>query len=597
MATVNLGRVKPIYRGEYSAGAAYQPLDFVRYGNLLYICKQAAPAGTLPTNATYFDVITDQGDIDPGANRIPRARADGTIDLRWLGETAAAMLSSGAVRVNDIGTPGMIGFGAGICPEIAAGYSALPGTFTLGSPEYGNYRYSDGSIMVWVPAFYYRIGHANNPTYEQYGANSIDVKPFSHFVSVVEANDAGYALHRAFYDGGDIVPGFMFDKYGCSNNSGTASSIKNGDPLSSGSAHNPFSDLDGSPANNYSGAIAAAKTRGSQFFPCSRFQIGALALLSLAHGQAAKSAAACAWFDPAGVTNFPKGNNNNALGDINDPTVSYLHDGYVGGNSAKTGSGLPFAKTTHNGQACGIADLNGNMYSISLGMTCIAATKSITAAGQTNPVTLTIASHGYSSGDKLLIASVGGMTQINDRIFEITVVDTNTISLNGVNGTGFSAYTSGGIATKGQLYATKTSVKMEDYTDGNTLATDHWGATGVAATMDAIDLPLRTDYPNNGINQRFGNAANQVLAGDVSGDNWARTGLAVPLLDGLSTSGTSQFGQDSYVQYIRNELCVVSGFHWAGGSYAGVFGAVLGHDRARSAADVGLRCASYPVRP
>src|SRR5690606_1482515 len=120
-------------------------LDFLRYGNLLYICKQQAPAGTLPTNTTYFDVITDEGDVTPGRNRIPRARADGPIDLRWLGETAAAMLSSGAVRVNDIGTPGMIGFGVGICPENPTGYMPLAGTFTLGSPEYGNYQFTDGS--------------------------------------------------------------------------------------------------------------------------------------------------------------------------------------------------------------------------------------------------------------------------------------------------------------------------------------------------------------------------------------------------------------------------------------------------------------------
>ena len=32
-----------------------------------------------------------------------------------------------------------------------------------------------------------------------------------------------------------------------------------------------------------------------------------------------------------------------------------------------TGSGVPFAKTTHNGQACGVADLNGNMWEVASG--------------------------------------------------------------------------------------------------------------------------------------------------------------------------------------------------------------------------------------
>src|SRR5690606_2063550 len=122
-------------------------------------------------------------------------------------------------------------------------------------------------------------------------------------------------------------------------------------------------------------------------------------------------------------------------------------------------------------------------------------TKSITAAGQTNPVTLTVTGHGLNSGDLVWIDSVAGMTQINERMFEITVIDSNTISLNGVDGTNFSAYESGGNITSGKFYATKTSWKMEDYTDGNSSATDHWGATGVAATMDEISVPMRTDYP------------------------------------------------------------------------------------------------------
>lgn len=269
--------------------------------------------------------------------------------------------------VNDIGVPGELGFGVGRCPSLPEGMSILPGSLIQTSPEYGNYVYSDGSIMVWVPAFFYRYGHPDNPTYTEYGVNSVDVLPRSAFDTIAEANAQGYALHRAFYDGGVEQPGVFVDKYLCSNNGGTASSIKMGDPLSSAAAHNPFGGLTGSPPNNYSGAIDAAKTRGTDFFPSSLFIFSMLAMLSLAHGQAATNSAACAWFDPAGVMNFPKGCNNNALRDINDTSVTFASDGYS--NAAKTGSGTPFAKTTHNGQECGIADLNGSMWEICIGIT------------------------------------------------------------------------------------------------------------------------------------------------------------------------------------------------------------------------------------
>lgn len=271
------------------------------------------------------------------------------------------------LAVNHIGMPGRFGFGVGRCPSLPAGMSTLPGTLIATSPEYGNYIYSDGSVMAWVPAFFYRYGHVDNPTYPEYGVNSVDVLPRSAFDTVAEANAQGYALHRAFYDGGIEQPGVFVDKYLCSNNSGTASSIKMGDPLSSSPLHNPFSGLTGAPPNNYSGAIPAAKTRGAGFFPSSVFIFKALAMLSLAHGQEATGTAACAWFDPSGVMNFPKGCNNNALGDANDPSVSYIGDGF--NNAAKTGSGTPFAKTTHNGQECGIADLNGGMQEVCLGIT------------------------------------------------------------------------------------------------------------------------------------------------------------------------------------------------------------------------------------
>ena len=90
-------------------------------------------------------------------------------------------------------------------------------------------------------------------------------------------------------------------------------------------------------------------------------------MLSYAHGLAATSPTYCAWYDGAGITNYPKGCNNNALGDTNDNSLSFTSSGYD--NAALTGSANFLAKTAHNGQACGVVDLNGSMWEACPGLT------------------------------------------------------------------------------------------------------------------------------------------------------------------------------------------------------------------------------------
>lgn len=276
------------------------------------------------------------------------------------------------LTINNIGIQGTALFGVGITDTLPLGMSEMTGTTTEGHENYGNYQHSDGSIMCWIPQFYYRWGASDSPRSAKYGLNSLDVKSKHDFADVAAANAAGYAVHRAFYDDGQIKDGFFVDKYQASNNGGIASSVKNGTPLSSSSSNAPFSALTGSPANTYAGAIDAVKTRGNAFFVTTLFVQRALSLLSMAHAQAATSVDNCAWYDSTGVANYPKGNNNDALGDVNDATVKYTATGYL--KAGKTGSALPFAKTTHNGQSNGVADLNGNMYEICLGVTQLSGT-------------------------------------------------------------------------------------------------------------------------------------------------------------------------------------------------------------------------------
>jgi uncharacterized protein (TIGR02217 family) len=75
------------------------------------------------------------------------------------------------------------------------------------------------------------------------------------------------------------------------------------------------------------------------------------------------------------------------------------------------------------------------------------STKAITGISQANPGSVTCVGHGFSTGDKIKITSVGGMTQVNNLYFTITVSDADHFTI-GVNTTGYGAYTSGGSAIK-----------------------------------------------------------------------------------------------------------------------------------------------------
>lgn len=276
-----------------------------------------------------------------------------TLKTKSITEVAKNILT--AEIINHIGVPGQQSFGVGVCPgPLPDGMNGIYGYSDPESDTYGNYIYSDGSAMVWIPAFFYKID----------ADMIVDIKPLSCFADISAANAAGYTLHRAFYDGGIIQPGVFVDKFLCSNNCGIASSIKNGNPLSTYSGHNPINNLNSKSVNALHGTVTAAKTRGSDFFVNTRFIFAALALLSLAHAQASQDSTFCGWYHPK--HNFPKGCNY-ALHDTNDKGILYESDGFR--YCGKTGSANHFNRTTHNGQNSGVADLNGLMWEVTPGIT------------------------------------------------------------------------------------------------------------------------------------------------------------------------------------------------------------------------------------
>ena len=60
MATINLGRIKPVFRGAYSGSTAYVVDDIVTHGNETFICIQAG-TGNATSNASYWTKLAAKG--------------------------------------------------------------------------------------------------------------------------------------------------------------------------------------------------------------------------------------------------------------------------------------------------------------------------------------------------------------------------------------------------------------------------------------------------------------------------------------------------------------------------------------------------------
>ena len=396
-----------------------------------------------------------------------------------------------------------MGFGVGVYPyELPAGFSELPGTRDILSDEYGNYQYSDGSVMVFVPKFYYRICSPEAANYDKYGLNVIEVACGSEFRDEAEANAAGYALHRAFIDGGEIKSGFFIDKYLASKDgTGSCKSVQYGRPITLTDYPDP------NPSGSMTGcdgwvrdAVTLSRARGAGIFNVSSiFMYDALAKLSLAHGQAATGTANCAWYDATGKTNFPKGCNNNELGDYNDPTVTFTSAGYLRYPIPLTGSASNLSKTTHNGQASGVTDINGALYQVLLGIT------------QT----------GTSATDETLI-------------------------------------------TTGDAYVLKESTTLSSLTSGWGGATDAWGTTSsLAANYDLINGFLPWTSATGW--EQFGSGDNQVFSGAPSGLAYLRScsGIANRTGMGKWDDEVTLFGNDANIfGGVANLFPCASGYSW-----------------------------------
>jgi hypothetical protein len=77
----------------------------------------------------------------------------------------------------------------------------------------------------------------------------------------------------------------------------------------------------------------------------------------------------------------------------------------------------------------------------------------ITGISQADPGVVTSVGHGYLTDYLVKIEDVVGMTELNERVFEITKADADTFSLNGIDTSIYTAYTSGGTAVRMEALA------------------------------------------------------------------------------------------------------------------------------------------------
>lgn len=152
----------------------------------------------------------------------------------------------------------------------------------------------------------------------------------------------------------------------------------------------------------------------------------------------------------------------------------------------------------------------------------------ITAVTKANPAQVTATAHGRTTGDYVQVYGLGGMIELNAlfanaQTVQCTVVDANNVTLNGIDSTGFTTYTSGGNLSFGaSIYAQASTAIVT-------------GDVGVVDQVTKPDgLPV-TVFPNG----RF-----SIAAGAVTG----RQSFAA---DAFSVSGNALIGVAT--DYIANQ--------------------------------------------
>lgn len=141
------------------------------------------------------------------------------------------------------------------------------------------------------------------------------------------------------------------------------------------------------------------------------------------------------------------GGKNISLDDANDRTVLDFSDLAFGNLEAgQTVSALVFYEFITNDAASPlIYHIDGKIKVTAAAPLAGASTSGLISGATTaNPVVITSNSHGLTNGQQVYISGVIGEIELNNRVFTVAGVTTNTFQLSGINGSAYTAYISGG---------------------------------------------------------------------------------------------------------------------------------------------------------
>ncbi len=182
----------------------------------------------------------------------------------------------------------------------------------------------------------------------------------------------------------------------------------------------------------------------------------------------------------------------------------------------------------------------------------------VTGATNATPIVITTAAHGFSTGDVVTLASVGGNTNANGT-FRVTVISSTTFSLDGSAGN--AAYTSGGTVAKWNRIVTAARPGGSGAIRGWKITTNSTNVTSVSYSLAIFksattgsQLPPAATLDNTAIGNNFYTdfrtfvhktaSASTTAATIGTSSGWAEaTNLFIP----YDTDGTSS---DLWVQVI-----------------------------------------------
>lgn len=107
----------------------------------------------------------------------------------------------------------------------------------------------------------------------------------------------------------------------------------------------------------------------------------------------------------------------------------------------------------------------------------------VTSVTNANPCVVTAPAHGLQTGNNIFIYGAQGMKELNSSGYTITVINTNTFSLDGIDSTTFGVYTGGAAVYLKEFYQTKTWIRAYAGGTGYT----HW----LKVTLTGGEKPFR----------------------------------------------------------------------------------------------------------